>query len=90
MLLNCRGMTLVVAALVGASTAATAQGTGFQVTYLGHATFQVQSPGGTVIMRGVAVFASEPIQNGAALSARRSAARAWVWATASLWRVTRP
>ncbi len=50
MLLNCRGMTLVVAALVGASTAATAQGTGFQVTYLGHATFQVQSPGGTIIM----------------------------------------
>ena len=50
MLLNRRGMTLVVAALVAASSAVTAQGTSFQVTYLGHATFQVQSPGGTIIM----------------------------------------
>ena len=50
MLLNRRGMTLVVTALVAASAAVTAQGTGFQVTYLGHATFEVQSPDGTIIM----------------------------------------
>ena len=44
-----RAMTAAAVLALTASTAH-AQGTGFQVTFLGHAAFQLQSPGGTMIL----------------------------------------